>query len=200
MQITDTSKIFLQTLGHCMLNRNLLEINAAAWLALRCFLSQIIWLSKYISLRPMMECKNGYCILVIFSSQLRSDFESTVASLVSGGVIEGSEVNIELITSDPVISGSSVDPPSTPTANRIVLLTNPLQTEVQDLEFDFNQYTRLLTTGHVGRTLLYTPVIGSTQTMLTGNLKFARSLSSELGVVCVAGQQTRGRGIQYYRK
>ena len=121
-------------------------------------------------------------------------FEAAVTPLAENGVVRGSEVDIELITSDPAIEGSSVDPPPTPTPKRIILVTRPLEAELQDLEFDVAQYKRLLCTGHLGRTLLFTPVIGSTQTMLTGNLPFARALGAEMGVVCVAGQQTQGRG------
>ena len=117
-----------------------------------------------------------------------------MAPLAEDGVVRGSGVDIELMTADPAVDGSSVDPPHTPTPNKIVLLTRPLQGDLEELEFDGSQYTRLLRTGHMGRTLLYTPVIGSTQTMLTGNLPFTRALRPDMGVVCVAGQQTQGRG------
>ena len=126
--------------------------------------------------------------------QLRAQFHSVMAPLVKEGVVKGNGVDIELMTSDPVIEGWSVDPPPTPAPNKIVLLTRPLQGDLEELGFDIAQYKRLLHTGHMGRTLLYTPVIGSTQTMLTGNLVFTRALRPEMGVVCVAGQQTQGRG------
>ena len=132
------------------------------------------------------------------SLQLRGQFESVMAPLAEDdGVVKGSGVNIDLMMGDPIIEGSSVDPPPTPTPNKIVLLTRPLLANLDELEFDIPQYKRLLHTGHMGRTLLYTPVIRSTQTMLTENLVFTRALRPEMGVVCVASQQTQGRGTTW---
>ena len=119
-----------------------------------------------------------------------------MAPLTENGVVKGSTVDIELVTADPAHEGSSVDPPPTPSTHKIVLITRPLDDDIEEMGFDVGQYMRLLRTGHMGRTLLYTPVIGSTQTMLTGNLPFSRALRAEMGVVCVAGQQTQGRGEQ----
>lgn len=104
-------------------------------------------------------------------------------------------MDIEIVNTDEMREGSSVDPLPCPTTNKIVLLTRPSEAQLNSLEFDVAQYVRCLRTGHLGRTLLYTPVIGSTQTMLTGNLPFSMALKTVMGVVCVAGQQTQGRGI-----
>ena len=127
--------------------------------------------------------------------QLRLTFDSVMAPLVKNDVISGSEVDIVLIGTDSAREGSSVDPPPTPTVNKIVLHTRPSDEQLQELGFNTSQYTRWLNTGHLGRILLYTPVIGSTQTMLTGNMPFSLALKPEMGMVCAAGQQTQGRGI-----
>jgi biotin--protein ligase len=133
---------------------------------------------------------------LICSDQLRVRFEATVAPLVKDDVIKGSEVDIELVRTDEDSEGSSVDPPPSPAVDKVVLLTRPSERQLKSLEFDTSQYMKYLRTGHMGRTLLYTPVIGSTQTMLTGNMPFSLALKTDMGVVCAAGQQTRGRGRQ----
>ena len=122
-------------------------------------------------------------------------FEATVTPLVKDDVIKGSEVDIELVRTDEDSEGSSVDPPPSPAVDKVVLLTRPSERQLRSLEFDTSQYMKYLRTGHMGRTLLYTPVIGSTQTMLTGNMPFSLALKTDMGVVCAAGQQTRGRGV-----
>ena len=132
--------------------------------------------------------------------QLRSRFNSAIAPLVKkNDVIEGSEVDITLVGAGSDEEGSSVDPPPTPTASEIVLLTRPSEEQLQGMEFDVTQYTRWLRTGHLGRTLVYTPVIGSTQTVFTGNLPFTMALKPDMGVVCAAGQQTQGKGITFFQ-
>lgn len=126
--------------------------------------------------------------------QQRRVFESAVSPLVKDSVISGSEVDIELVRTDAASEGSSVDPHPTPATNKIVLLTRPSATELEELKFDFAQFTHWLQNRYLGKTLLYTPVIGSTQTMLTGNMPFSLAMKSDIGLVCVAGQQTQGRG------
>lgn len=130
-----------------------------------------------------------------FFTQLRAQFNAAIAPLLKDDVIRGSEVDIEIVDTDEMSEGSSVDPLPCPAANKIVLLTRPSEAQLNNLEFDVAQYMRCLRTGHLGRTLLYTAVIGSTQTMLTGNLPFSMALKTGMGVVCVARQQTQGRGI-----
>ena len=61
------------------------------------------------------------------------------------------------------------------------------------MEFDVGKYFGALQTTRLGRVLLYTPVITSTQTVFTGNTTFTFA-SCESGVICSAGQQTRGKG------
>ena len=118
-----------------------------------------------------------------------------MAPLVKDDIIRGSEVDIELVNTETTSEGSSVDPLPCPAVNKVVLLTKPSQIQLHGVGFDISQYMRCLRTGHLGRTLLYTLVIGSTQTMLTGNLPFSLALKTDMGVVCAAGQQTQGRGI-----
>ena len=65
---------------------------------------------------------------------------------------------------------------------------------MRNLSFDFLEYFKLLKTRDMGRSVLYTPVIASTQTLFTGNLPFCSALTQEMGVVSVAAQQTKGKG------
>ena len=150
-----------------------------------------------------MSCSKDHKVEVGYYAccytQLRERFCSTMALLMKDDVIKGSEVDIELVTTDVSKEGSSVDPLPIPTVNKIVLLTSPSEVQLrEEVEFDVPQYIRWLCTGFLGRTLLYTPVIGSTQTMLTGNTAFSMALKPNMGVVCAAGQQTKGIGI--YKK
>ena len=114
--------------------------------------------------------------------------------LLKDDIIQGSETDIELVCTNMTTEGTPVDPLPSPAVNKIVLLTRPSAAQLQDVKFDTAQYMRCLRTGLLGRTLLYTPVIGSTQTMLTGNVPFCLALQTDMGVVCAAGQQTRGKG------
>ena len=140
-------------------------------------------------------CVVCVCVMIYPLPQLRRLLDSAVAPLVKDNVIEGSKVDIELVRTDSATEGSSVDPLPAPATDKIVLLTTPSDLDLEEVEFDFVQYTRWLRTGYLGRTLLYTPVIGSTQTMLTGNTSFSLAMKTNMGVVCAAGQQTQGRGI-----
>ena len=110
------------------------------------------------------------------------------------GAVKGSEVDIELVMTDMAREGTPVDPLPQPAADKIVLLTNPSHPQLQSIGFESSQYMKCLQTAYLGRALIYTPIIGSTQTMLTGNMPFCTALKTDMGVVCAAGQQTKGKG------
>ena len=95
---------------------------------------------------------------------------------------------------DDYSQGSPVDPPPKPTESLLTIITNPAFWQVQQLAFDSHAYFTTLKTTNMGRSVVYTPVITSTQEVLCGNLPFSLSLTSKAGVVCVAGQQTKGKG------
>ena len=109
--------------------------------------------------------------------------------------IKGREVDVNVVTLDTPADGTSVDPLPVPTMKKIVLLTNPSSSQLRSLEFNVSQYTTSLQTAFLGRTLIYTPVIGSTQTAFAGNMPFCTALRTDMGVVCLASQQTQGKGI-----
>ena len=91
--------------------------------------------------------------------------------------------------------GSPVDGfPSTPQPTELAILTSPAKWQLRSLSFDFLEYFKLLKTKNLGGSILYTPVITSTQTLFTGNLPFCSALMPEMGVVSVAAQQTKGKG------
>lgn len=74
------------------------------------------------------------------------------------------------------------------------MITSPAQWQLQGLPFSREEYFSRLETRELGRTVLYTPVITSTQLPFTGNLTFCQALTQEMGVVWVAAQQTQGKG------
>lgn len=108
--------------------------------------------------------------------------------------IKGSEMDIELIPDD-MTEGTPVDPPPEPAHNSISIYTKPAKWQLASLPFNPDLYFSHLRTTHLGKTMLYTSVISSTQTVFTGNIPFCTSLSSEMGLVCVATQQTKGKGM-----
>ena len=110
------------------------------------------------------------------------------------GAVKGSEVGIELVMTDMAREGTPVDPLPEAAANKIVLLTNPSHLQLESIGFDASQYMKCLQTAYLGWALIYTPIIGSTQTILTGNMPFCTALKTDMGVVCAAGQQTKGKG------
>ena len=108
-------------------------------------------------------------------------------------LIKGSDVDILFCQAD-YSQGSPVDPPRKPTELLLTVITSPASWQVEQLSFDVGAYFSALTTNNMGRSLVYTPVITSTQEVLCGNLPFTLSLTAKAGVVCVAGQQTKGKG------
>lgn len=108
--------------------------------------------------------------------------------------IKGSEMSARLVTTD-FEEGTSVDEyPSPPQSSELAILMRPAKWQLRHLPFDFLEYFELLKTRSLGRSVLYTPVIGSTSTLFTGNIPFCSALTTEMGVVSVAAQQTKGKG------
>ena len=104
-------------------------------------------------------------------------------------------MSARLITIDFEQDGSSVDGfPPPPRPSELAIVTNPAEWQVRSLSFNFLEYFELLKTQILGRSVLYTPVISSTQTLFTGNVPFCSALMSDMGVISVAGQQTKGKG------
>ena len=107
-------------------------------------------------------------------------------------------MSARLITTDFEQDGSSVDGfPPPPQPSELAIVTNPAEWQVGSLSFNFLEYFELLKTQILGRSVLYTPVISSTQTLFTGNVPFCSALTSDMGVISVAGQQTKGKGQQW---
>ncbi len=120
---------------------------------------------------------------------------STGTSEGKRNTIKGKDMDIELIpATDASKQETIVDPLPVPTANHLCVITRPTQAHLSALSFDFQLYFSLLRTVSLGRTMLYTPVMSSTQNVFTGNLPFAESLPMSIGTVCVAGEQTKGKG------
>ena len=110
------------------------------------------------------------------------------------GVIKGSEMNLRLIANDFSKLGTPVDPLPQPSSSNLTVIARPAKWQLRSLPFDSDLYFEHLQTAYLGRTVLYTPVISSTQTVFTGNVTFRNALTTQLGVVCVAAQQTQGKG------
>ena len=104
-------------------------------------------------------------------------------------------MSARLITTNFEVDGSSVDGfPPPPQPSELAIVTNPAEWQIKNLSFNFLEYFELLKTQTLGRSVLYTPVIASTQTLFTGNIPFCSALTPDMGVVSVAGQQTKGKG------
>ena len=118
-----------------------------------------------------------------------------MAPLQSGSVIPGKDSSLHFISTDNS-QGSPVDLPK-PMTSDFTVITQPDPMQVKNLPFSSEEYFQELKTRELGRTLLYTPVITSTQLPFTGNMSFCHALQSEMGVVWVARQQTKGKGNAY---
>ena len=103
-------------------------------------------------------------------------------------------MSIQLINTDLSSEGTPVDPFPPPSGSSLSVFTRPAKWQLNRLPFDFDSYFNHLKTAHLGRSLLYTPVITSTQTVFAGNVPLCTALTPDLGVICVAAQQTQGRG------
>lgn len=95
--------------------------------------------------------------------------------------------------------GSPVDPPPPPTPRTFSIIAKPSSQQVSSQEFDCIKFFECLKTSSLGHTLLYTPVVTSTQTLFSGNVTLTGLLDHRRhGVVFVAGQQTMGKGTYMY--
>ena len=108
-------------------------------------------------------------------------------------MVPGREMSLRLIEHD-YQTDTPVDSAPCPTPCEMTLITLPAHWQLGSQPFNFNEYFANLQTAHLGRTLLYTAVITSTQSLFTGNIDFCNALTLEMGVVSVAGQQTKGKG------
>ena len=103
-------------------------------------------------------------------------------------------MDLQLIPLDFSKLGTPVDPLPEPSAKNLTVVARPARWQLHSLPFNPDLYFEHLMTAQLGRTVLYTPVISSTQTVFTGNMTFCNALTPRLGVVCVAAQQTQGKG------
>ena len=103
-------------------------------------------------------------------------------------------MSLQLIFNDFSKLGTPVDPLPLPSSSNLTVIARPAKWQLHSLPFDSDLYFEHLRTAHLGRTVLHTPVISSTQTVFTGNVTFCNALTTQLGVVCVAAQQTQGKG------
>lgn len=108
-------------------------------------------------------------------------------------VLYGREMSLQLIQHN-YQSSSSVDPAPSSTHSKMALIAFPADWQLDSQPFDFKEYFYHLHTAQLGRTLLYTSVISSTQSLFTGNIDFCNALTTDMGIVSVAGQQTSGKG------
>ena len=95
-------------------------------------------------------------------------------------------------TTVTITTSTEGTPPPSP--SHLSVLANPPPSAVEQMEFNLSQYYETLHTATLGQVALYTPVIASTQSVFTGNIKFATTASTR-GVICIAGQQTQGKGM-----
>ena len=80
-------------------------------------------------------------------------------------IIVGKENKVEIVLRDGR-GGLPVD--ISPALNHIYLLPHPTDGELIGLPFDVTVYLSHLQTKILGRTIIYSPVIASTQTLFTG--------------------------------
>ena len=90
--------------------------------------------------------------------------------------------------------GTPVDDLSQTSNSDLSIITRPAPWQLDEVPFSQSMYFSELQTRDIGRTVLHTPVITSTQLPFTGNRMFCHAFSAEMGVVWVAAQQTQGKG------
>ncbi len=125
-----------------------------------------------------------------------SHFLRSLKAVATADVVRGSETSVQLITTDMSSEGTPVDPFPSPSPTSISVFTRPAKWQLERLRFDVDGYFGHLKTAQLGRTVLYTPVIASTQTVFTGNMSLCNAVTCDHGVTCVASQQTQGKGSQ----
>lgn len=127
------------------------------------------------------------------SLQNRSLFLSTIKPHLLDSAIPGKDTSLRFITTDYNL-GTPVDDVAQPSLSELTVITRPAPWQLNGLPFSHEMYFQGLRTREMGRTLLHTPVITSTQLPFMGNLTFCQALRPEAGVVWVAAQQTKGKG------
>lgn len=129
-----------------------------------------------------------------FFLQNRSLFLSAIKPHLHDSCLPGNELSLEFLTTD-YTQGTPVDHTPSPSPSQMTIITRPAHWQLQHAPFSQEEYFEALETRELGRTVLYTPVITSTQLPFTGNMGFAQCLQREMGVVWVASQQTKGKGL-----
>lgn len=117
--------------------------------------------------------------------------------LLEDSTLPGKDLSLRFLSHDFTL-GTPVDstPPSSP--SELTVVTRPAPWQVNSLPFSSKDYFRQLETRELGRTILHTPVITSTQLPFSGNLCFCQLSQLAVGVVWVAAQQTKGKGQGCY--
>ena len=108
--------------------------------------------------------------------------------------MKGKEVSAVMIMDDYTL-GTPVDPPEDTTETRSVIVARPRQEQIDSLGFCTQKFFNYLKTKCLGRCLLVGPVVTSTQTFFTGNFPLTSKIPQDSGLLFVAGQQTKGRGM-----
>ncbi len=141
-----------------------------------------------------------YCCSIFFFPfpQSRDVFLKALSSLHCDTTIPGQEVSLRLLAND-FGKETPVDDLPRPSDTQFTIITRPAKWQIDNLPFSMDDYFAELKTREIGRTLLHTPVITSTQLPFTTNMSFCQTLSSEMGVAWVAAQQTRGKGEYFIR-
>lgn len=142
----------------------------------------------------MLPLTSHVCLLfVIASFQSRSHFLSALKPHLSDCVIPGKDLSLRFLSHDYNL-GTPVDETPPSSTSELIVVTKPAPWQLQSLPFSSLEYFQRLETRELGRTLLHTPVITSTQLPFTGNLTFCQMVEPKMGVVWVAAQQTKGKG------
>ena len=128
--------------------------------------------------------------------QCREIFLGSLASVHSDSIIPCQEVSLHLISND-FSKWTPIDDLPRPSNSELTIITRPAPWQLKTLPFSSVAYFSELKTREIGKTVLHTPVITSTMLPFTGNLAFYQGLSSEMGVVWLAAQQTQGKGKPY---
>lgn len=131
--------------------------------------------------------------MLSLSLQNRSWFLSTIKQHFVGTTIPGKDLSLRFLTADYNL-GTPVDETAQPSTSELTVVTTPAPWQLSNLPFSCAEYFQRLQTRELGRTLLHTPVITSTQLPFMGNMTFCQALRPEMGVVWVAAQQTKGKG------
>ncbi|XP_076445660.1 uncharacterized protein LOC143283340 [Babylonia areolata] len=143
------------------------------------------------SLSP--PCPPTPCYILVQDQALRKSFLDSIAGRMKQGVIRSRTLSLRFVTSKSE-SLSAL----TATADTLPVVTDIPAGSVKEMRdagslqfFNPEVYWRHLSTSVMGRVVMYTEVIPTTMTVFEG-IQF--SLPEDIGVICVAGRQTSGKG------